>query len=391
MGAVEELQKKAKYSITEDASSITDKRKLEILIEESLAPKAAHLQEEDAKVREKKLSFQMNERNKRETLAEQEEIESRRKHRKEFIESSPESDPKKQVAEVKDKISNQTNYDTESPANKTKTKAKELGQAADNSIDKREREIRAVPPEEESFQSVASSYFREKEVSKKIITAPPENIDRAGKIEIEIPADPQKLEAESRITQYPPKLELEKTFAKDPTSTQLDSDFLKSRHFEILTLAQLNDKNSTWHPVDQFRVYFSAQHRYYGIKDVRDIFPLWIYSGELAPEYLEVEKAWKFYDRGPQRFLLNDPLPIAVARFIQKMAGIPEDQLAEVQKNLHKATAVISEESSAIHSASSQKTDARPIPTTPSSTTPAPEEKEKNLFQYLKKVLGLGK
>jgi hypothetical protein len=394
IGITEEMEKKAKYSSSEENSAITDKRRLEILIEESLAPQAAPIIEDAAKISGKKRSFDMQERNRRQVLAEQEEVEGRRKFAEESI-SLPDSSEKKQPLEYA-QMELAAKETTENPAAEdSASRAKELATSAPEDLRKKERDAHTKTEEVESFQSVASSYFHEKEVSKKIVTESVNSTDRAGKIEIDIPSDPQKLETENRIAQHPPKLEVEQTFSQDPNPPPRESDFLKTRHFEILTLAQLNDQNSTWHPVDQFRVYLSAQHRYYGLKDVRDIFPLWIYAGELAPEFLEKEKAWKFYDRGPQRFLMHDPLPVAIARFIQKMAGVSADSQGEISKSRPEdapsGETPVQPSATPIANWQTSST-SRSAPTAPPSATAAPTApEEKSVFQFLKKLLGLGK
>jgi hypothetical protein len=99
---------------------------------------------------------------------------------------------------------------------------------------------------------------------------------------------------------------------------------LASRHFVILSLSELRDQNSSWHPVENYRIYLSANHRYYGVKHPGEIFPLWVYNGELAPEFLEGGRGWKFYDRGPELFYSLDSLPTTVANYVRKMAGLPE-------------------------------------------------------------------
>jgi hypothetical protein len=94
---------------------------------------------------------------------------------------------------------------------------------------------------------------------------------------------------------------------------------LKMRAFHTMTLEELQDKNSSWHPVEGYRVYLAAEHRYYGAKNAGDLFPLWVYEGELAPEFLDLQKAWKFYDRLPVPHGSLEALPAAVARFLLDM------------------------------------------------------------------------
>lgn len=97
--------------------------------------------------------------------------------------------------------------------------------------------------------------------------------------------------------------------------------YLKMRLFLTLTLEELGDDNSSWHPLDGYRIYLSAQHRYYGLKNVDDIFPLWVYEGELAPEFLESKQAWKFYDRLPLSYTGWAGLPKPVEDFLRQIQG----------------------------------------------------------------------
>lgn len=94
-------------------------------------------------------------------------------------------------------------------------------------------------------------------------------------------------------------------------------DPLSQRAFFIVSLAELNDQNSVWYPVDGYRIYLSAEARYKDFSKI-DFFPLWIYQGELAPEFLEQEKAWKFYDRPPEVRADAQNLPEEILRFLQQ-------------------------------------------------------------------------
>jgi hypothetical protein len=104
---------------------------------------------------------------------------------------------------------------------------------------------------------------------------------------------------------------------------------LKTRLFLTLSLEELQDQNSSWIPVEGYRIYLSARHRYYGLRELTDIFPLWIYEGELAPEFLDRQKAWKFYDRLPGSFGSADTLPGPVARYLVEMIGAKAEAKTE--------------------------------------------------------------
>ncbi len=100
-------------------------------------------------------------------------------------------------------------------------------------------------------------------------------------------------------------------------------EFLKNRLFLLMTLAELGDKDSSWHPVGKYRVYLSAQHRYYGLPHPGEVLPLWIYEGELAPEFIDEKKCWKFYDRLPMAVYSVGEMPPEVAEQVYRMAGMP--------------------------------------------------------------------
>lgn len=320
-GPAESHQKRAKIVLEDLANPIKDKRKMETLNTEQHSPSQKEITEEEIISKKRRKEFEIQEKQTRSNLNDRVEIEgtTKLKNKIEIVgEESPESPEKSEnlVPEENPSLEEIFSRPPKKTADDTKDGKNEPIQ------EKEEKQINKSPTNEESFQSAAKSYGYEKEISKKIVANPQDLNDKGGKIDIEIPADRQLLEHEKRIAPFPERLELEKTFSPDKPEKALDSEFLKVRHFEILSLKDLDDENSSWHPVDQFRVYLKAKHRYYGIKDVREIFPLWIYSGELAPEFLEKEQSWKFYDRPPKKFLLQDPLPVGVARFVQKLAQI---------------------------------------------------------------------
>ncbi len=324
-GSLESHQKKAKFAIDDLTNSLKQKSQIETLNTEQNSPSQSVLTEEELLGKMKKKEFEIQEKQKRSVLQQQVEIEGshRSDRRNEFIQEESLPNPKKAIQEE-----GKDNPSLEEIFSRPKKNPESLEKGTKEELlePKLEKEIKRTPISEESFQSAAKSYSREKEISKKIVVDPQNQQEKEGKIEIEIPADPKLLEQEKRIAPSPALLELEQKFSKDNPTKSLESDFLKVRHFEILSLKDLDDENSSWHPVDQFRVYLKAKHRYYGVKDVREIFPLWIYSGELAPEFLEKEESWKFYDRPPKKYLLQDALPVAVARFIQKLAQLSGEE-----------------------------------------------------------------
>jgi hypothetical protein len=79
-------------------------------------------------------------------------------------------------------------------------------------------------------------------------------------------------------------------------------------------------------------VYLSARHRYYGLRELEEIFPLWIYEGELAPEFLDLQKAWKFYDRLPKSHGDIQGLPPPVAAYVRGLLGEKTEEAITGQK-----------------------------------------------------------
>lgn len=110
---------------------------------------------------------------------------------------------------------------------------------------------------------------------------------------------------------------------KSPAAEGTDESrsFLRDRHYLLMTLRELADKDSSWHPVGRYRIYLSARHRYYGLPHPGDVLPLWIYEGELAPEFIDEQKSWKFYDRLPVAVFSLETMPHEVLEYLYKMAG----------------------------------------------------------------------
>lgn len=120
-----------------------------------------------------------------------------------------------------------------------------------------------------------------------------------------------------------PSLKEEKTILSGKKAPEEEAmSYLKKRHFVLMTLEQLQDKNSSWHPITSARVYLSAHHRYYGIKKLEELFPIWIYEGELAPEFLDQQQAWKFYDRPPTLYSKIQDIPAYLINPFRALLGM---------------------------------------------------------------------
>jgi hypothetical protein len=91
----------------------------------------------------------------------------------------------------------------------------------------------------------------------------------------------------------------------------------------IVALAELGDQNSSWQPAGHYRIYLSARHRYYGFRHEAELFPLWVYEGELAPEFLEEEKSWRFYDRRPEPYFTRAELPATLSEELFRLLPGP--------------------------------------------------------------------
>lgn len=116
-------------------------------------------------------------------------------------------------------------------------------------------------------------------------------------------------------------VQAERAATRAPKTPEME-DYLKLRHFVTMTLEELADRDSSWHPVEKYRIYLSAQHRYYGVKNPEALLPLWVYEGELAPEFLDEKQAWKFYDRYPELYTSLDTLPPEVLAQVNAVAGV---------------------------------------------------------------------
>lgn len=164
-----------------------------------------------------------------------------------------------------------------------------------------------------------------------------------------------------------------------------DRQHLKARHFLTLSLEDLNDQNSTWLPVEGYRIYLSAQHRYRGLREVTDIFPLWIYEGELPPEFLDQKKAWKFYDRLPKSYTSLEATPAPVAKYILEMKGA---QAEEVKTTAAKpeGKAVAPEANTEAKYLAGSERDGQIASPTPSAPTHSALER---IFSAIKAMLGI--
>lgn len=116
--------------------------------------------------------------------------------------------------------------------------------------------------------------------------------------------------------------ELARTVAGRAETSPEARRLLQQRHYELMTLEQLSDNESSWHPAGPYRIYLSAQHRYYGLKQPVNALPLWIYEGELAPEFIDERRAWKFYDRPPVAIATLEELPLPVMEYLYRMCGL---------------------------------------------------------------------
>jgi hypothetical protein len=165
-----------------------------------------------------------------------------------------------------------------------------------------------------------------------------------------------------------------------------ESQHLKSRLFLTLSLEEMQDQNSSWIPVEGFRIYLSARHRYYGLREMSDVFPLWIYEGELAPEFLDLQKSWKFYDRLPQAYNSLETLPAPVARYLLDMVGAKAQVVPEGEARGESALAT---ENKAPSVSDAPKTSSFYSGSAFSSEKPPPAAEANGLLGKIKKILGL--
>ena len=124
---------------------------------------------------------------------------------------------------------------------------------------------------------------------------------------------------------------------------------LKQRLSFVLTCAELGDQNSAWHPAGGHRIYLSAHHRYRGYRSLSELLPLWVYEGELPPEFLEGALAWRFFDRMPQRFDTLAALPPGLTAELLRPGGLADgDPAAPQDARDLRATTVISSPDQAV-------------------------------------------
>ncbi len=85
-------------------------------------------------------------------------------------------------------------------------------------------------------------------------------------------------------------------------------------HF-FKTLEELRDDSSSWERVEAYRVYIPASKKYYGVKSIHELLPIWIYVGEQAPEFIEERKSWLFWDRIPVEYRSIEEIPPPVLNY----------------------------------------------------------------------------
>ncbi|NUM89338.1 MAG: hypothetical protein HUU37_09055, partial [Bdellovibrionales bacterium] len=81
------------------------------------------------------------------------------------------------------------------------------------------------------------------------------------------------------------------------------------------SLEELRDDSSTWERVEAYRVYLAASKKYYGVKSIQELLPVWIYVGEAAPEFIEERKSWLFWDRMPVEYHSIEEIPAPVLNY----------------------------------------------------------------------------
>lgn len=155
---------------------------------------------------------------------------------------------------------------------------------------------------------------------------PEETREITGKIVI--PTAPPPSEHQNLVRSANARDSSERNVVSSSPRPAAEAPHLKTRLFLTLSLEDLQDQNSTWIPVEGYRVYLSARHRYYGLRELEEIFPLWIYEGELAPEFLDLQKAWKFYDRLPESYGEILGLPPPVAAYVRTLLGEKKPETA---------------------------------------------------------------
>ncbi len=255
-------------------------------------------------------------------------------------------------------------------------------------LEKKETSLKE--PGERPEQEPLPSLFHEKEQRAKqekeslpsIETLEKTSIAATPKTEEEL----ERIRSESRLEQEQKNIQRAQTNLAEESSL-----YLKMRLHFTRTLEELNDKNSSWHPIEGYRIYLSAQHRYYGVQSENDFFPLWVYEGELAPEFLDQQKAWKFYDRLPIAHQGFETLPPVVLDYVFKQVGKDLPNLSA--RELEKLQQLSKEQQAKLGVAPGGSTAADIIhPTHHHGRRPAPRIGSgwaEKMFHFLRKMLGL--
>jgi hypothetical protein len=100
----------------------------------------------------------------------------------------------------------------------------------------------------------------------------------------------------------------------------------------VIEAKDLEDRNSSWYRCGEHRVYLSPEQVYRGVKNWKELLPLWAYEGDMSPEFIDHPPSWKFYDKAPVRFNKPETLPPSLAKGLNEMMSKSQSSESADQK-----------------------------------------------------------
>lgn len=110
------------------------------------------------------------------------------------------------------------------------------------------------------------------------------------------------------------------------------------RHLDELPYA-----DGVWTVAEQYYVYLATDSRYHGFQSFESLLPLWVYEGDIRPEFLKDTKRWRFAHRNAEPVKSVADIPPAVRRALEEL----NDRLKKTQETKEAAAEAKAEEKAA--------------------------------------------
>ncbi len=141
----------------------------------------------------------------------------------------------------------------------------------------------------------------------------------------------------------------------NPAIAQESDD--KGRLSFYLANNELGLKQPAWEKAGDWYVCVDVETKYRGYKSVEELLPLWCFKGSSAPERLEKDDRWRFYDREPERFDELASIPIEVKDYLAGLKAKEENEADLREENANNEDEAIDSKSSALERLKSKLVD----------------------------------